>query len=53
MATSMTAGAITLGGATAGAESGTTVVLDNYLRRCDFSRVSVAPQVPSPMLGTG
>ncbi|CQD05950.1 hypothetical protein BN000_01174 [Mycobacterium europaeum] len=37
----------------AAAEGGTTVALDNYLRRCDFSRVSVAPQVPRPMLGTG
>jgi hypothetical protein len=35
------------------AEGGTTVVLDNYLRRCDFSRVGVAPKVPAPMLGTG
>lgn len=34
------------------AEGGTTVVLDNYLRRCDFSRVGVAPKVPAPMLGT-
>ncbi|MFZ1177643.1 MAG: hypothetical protein WAO15_15495, partial [Mycobacterium sp.] len=38
---------------TAAAEGGTTVVLDNYLRRCDFSRVSVAPMVPHPMLATG
>ncbi len=38
---------------TAAAEGGTTVVLDNYLRRCDFSRVAIAPKVPSPMLGTG
>lgn len=35
------------------ADGGTTVVLDNYLRRCDFSRVSIAPWVPHPMLGTG
>nr|WP_244184746.1 hypothetical protein [Mycobacterium scrofulaceum] len=53
MVTSVTTGIATSGAATAGAEGGTTVVLDNYLRRCDFSRVSVAPQVPSPMLGTG
>ena len=39
---------------TAAAEGGgTTVVFDNYLRRCDFSKVSTAPKVPSPMLGTG
>lgn len=39
---------------TASAEGGgTTVVFDNYLRRCDFSKVSIAPKVPSPMLGTG
>lgn len=39
---------------TAAAEGGgTTVVFDNYLRRCDFSKVSIAPKVPSPMLGTG
>lgn len=37
----------------AAADGGTTVVLDNYLRRCDFSRVGVAPKVPQPMLGTG
>ncbi|ATA27261.1 hypothetical protein MLM_0169 [Mycobacterium lepraemurium] len=40
--------------ATAAAEGGgTTVVFDNYLRRCDFSKVSIAPKAPSPMLGTG
>lgn len=39
---------------TAAAEGGgTTVVFDNYLRRCDFSKVSIAPKVPSAMLGTG
>jgi hypothetical protein len=39
---------------TAAAEGGgTTVVFDNYLRRCDFSKVSTAPKVPSPMLGSG
>ncbi|WP_406813630.1 hypothetical protein [Mycobacterium sp. M23085] len=37
---------------TATAEGGgTTVVFDNYLRRCDFSKVSIAPKVPGPMLG--
>ncbi len=45
--------AATFGITTAAADRGTTVVLDNYLRRCDFSRVGVAPKVPSPMLGTG
>lgn len=39
--------------ATAAAEGGTTVALDNYLRRCDFSRVQTATMVPHPMLGTG
>lgn len=53
VATSVTTGVMASGAAVAGAAGGTTVVLDNYLRRCDFSRVSVAPQVPSPMLGTG
>ncbi|OJZ73742.1 hypothetical protein BRW65_12300 [Mycobacterium paraffinicum] len=48
----VTTGAMTFG-VQAHAEGGTTVVLDNYLRRCDFSRVGVAPKVPSPMLGTG
>lgn len=39
---------------TAAAEGGgTTVAFDNYLRRCDFSKISTAPQVPGPMLGTG
>ncbi|OBF54233.1 hypothetical protein A5756_14650 [Mycobacterium sp. 852002-53434_SCH5985345] len=37
----------------AAAEGGTTVALDNYYRRCDFSRVGVAPKVPRPGLGTG
>lgn len=45
--------AATLGITAAAAEGGTTVVMDNYLRRCDFSRVGVAPKVPGPMLGTG
>lgn len=40
-------------GVRAHAEGGTTVVLDNYLRRCDFSRVGVDPKVGSPMLATG
>lgn len=35
------------------AQGGTTVVLDNYLRRCDFSRVNYDPMVPHPMLATG
>lgn len=35
------------------ADSDTTVVLDNYLRHCDFSRVSVVPMVPGPALATG
>jgi hypothetical protein len=38
---------------TATADGGTTVVFDNYLRRCDFSKIASAPQVPRPMLGTG
>lgn len=39
---------------TAGAEgAGTTVVFDAKLRRCDFSLVSFALQVPHPSLGTG
>lgn len=38
----------------AGAEgAGTTVVFDTKLRRCDFSLVSFAVQVPHPSLGTG
>ncbi len=45
--------AATVGIGNAAAEGGTTVVFDNYLRRCDFSRVNVAPQVPSPNLATG
>lgn len=39
--------------APAGADGGTTVVFDNYLRRCDFSRINNAPQVPRTGLGTG
>lgn len=35
------------------ADGGTTVVFDSYLRRCDFSRISIAPMAPRPMLGTG
>ena len=45
--------AATLGMSAAAASGDTTVVFDNYLRRCDFSRVSAAPLVPRPMLGTG
>ncbi|SOX56612.1 hypothetical protein MAAFP003_5320 [Mycobacterium ahvazicum] len=43
----------TTGIATAGAEAGTTVVLDSKLRRCDFSLVSTVPMVPQSALGTG
>lgn len=39
--------------ATAGAEAGTTVVLDSKMRRCDFSLVSTVPMVPQSALGTG
>ncbi|MGO9382650.1 MAG: hypothetical protein ACLP4W_11315 [Mycobacterium sp.] len=35
------------------ASADTTVVLDSYLRRCDFTRVTSAPKVPEPGLGTG
>lgn len=46
--------ATTLAIGTAGAEgAGTTVVFDAKLRRCDFSLVSFAVQVPHPSLGTG
>ncbi|MFZ1177673.1 MAG: hypothetical protein WAO15_15655 [Mycobacterium sp.] len=38
---------------TAVADSGTRVVLDGDLRRCDFSLVSSAAMVPRPRLGTG
>lgn len=38
---------------TAAADGGTTVVFDNYLRRCDFSRVNNAPTVPHTGLGDG
>lgn len=37
----------------AAADGGTTVVLDNNLRRCDFSLVSEAPMAPHPALATG
>ncbi|CDO85943.1 hypothetical protein BN973_00280 [Mycobacterium triplex] len=43
----------TVGIAIAGAESGTIVVLDSKLRRCDFSLVSTVPMVPRSALGTG
>jgi hypothetical protein len=43
----------TAGIASAGAEAGTTVVLDSKLRRCDFSLVSTVPMVPRSALGTG
>lgn len=52
--TLLIAPASTLAIGTAAAEGGgTTVVFDNYLRRCDFSKVAIAPKVPGPMLGTG
>src|SRR5689334_22694923 len=54
VATLLIAPATSLAIGTASAEGGgTTVVFDNYLRRCDFSKISIAPMVPSPMLGTG
>lgn len=54
VATLLIASATSLAIGTASAEGGgTTVVFDNYLRRCDFSKISIAPKVPSPMLGTG
>ncbi|CPR10865.1 hypothetical protein BN971_02136 [Mycobacterium bohemicum DSM 44277] len=37
----------------AAAEGGTTVVLDNKLRRCDFSLVQTAAWVPAPALADG
>lgn len=40
-------------GAASAEGGGTTVVFDTYLRRCDFSKISIAPKVPGPMLGTG
>lgn len=43
----------TAGIATAGAEAGTTVVLDSKMRRCDFSLISTVPMVPQSSLGTG
>ena len=60
LGTCAAAGALLIGPAstsaigTAAAEGGgTAVVFDNYLRRCDFSKVAIAPKVPGPMLGTG
>jgi hypothetical protein len=35
------------------ASADTTVVLDSYFRRCDFSRLTTAPKVPQPGVGTG
>lgn len=35
------------------AESGTRVVLDSDLRRCDFSRVDTAARMPRPGLASG
>ncbi len=37
----------------AGAEGGTTVVMDSYERRCDFSKVTEAAWIPRPPEGTG
>jgi hypothetical protein len=37
----------------AGAESGTRVALDSAERLCDFTRVTIAPKLPRPMMGTG
>lgn len=39
--------------ARAAAESGTIVVLDSSMRRCDFSLVTTGPRVPQTGLGTG
>ncbi len=39
--------------ASAAAEGGTRVVLDNKLRRCDFSLVSTDAMMPGPALATG
>jgi hypothetical protein len=51
--TVMITAAATVGITTATADGGTTVVFDNYLRRCDFGKISSAPQVPRTGLGTG
>lgn len=37
----------------AAGDGGTRVVLDSYLRRCDFSKVTEAAMVPRAPLGTG
>ncbi len=37
----------------AAAQGGTTVVMDSYERRCDFSKVTQAVWVPQPPEGTG
>ncbi len=37
----------------AAAQGGTTVVLDSYERRCDFSKVTEAAWIPRPPEGTG
>ncbi|MGO9184489.1 hypothetical protein [Mycobacterium sp.] len=39
--------------ATAAAEGGTRVTMDNKLRRCDFSLVSTCTMLPGPALATG
>lgn len=45
--------AATFGIVSAAGGGGTTVALDSYLRRCDFSRVTEAAQMPRVPLGTG
>lgn len=52
LTTALICWALPLAAIKAGAEGGTTVALDTYLRRCDFSRVDIAPKVPNTMLGT-
>lgn len=37
----------------AAAQGGTTVVMDSYERRCDFSKVTEAAWIPAPPEGTG
>ncbi|MCV7092204.1 hypothetical protein [Mycobacterium interjectum] len=45
--------AATFGIAGAAAQGGTTVVMDSYERRCDFSKVTEAAWIPQPPEGTG
>jgi hypothetical protein len=52
----LTAAVTTVGNleiARAAAESGTVVVLDSKMRRCDFSLIATVPQVPRSGLGSG